>query len=88
MGVGKRTLVLVDRDQKIVQQLENGNRELVTVIETVCADGTSLWPSVIYKGQQRDLAWGRDNPCNARFAIPVMEVLWTLTRPRQYLLLT
>jgi hypothetical protein len=88
MGVGKRTLVLVDRDQKIVQQLENGNRELVTVIETVCADGTSLRPSVIYKGQRRDLAWGRDNPCNARFAIPVMEVSWTLTRPRQYLLLT
>ena len=73
MGVGKRTLVLVDRDQKTVQQLENGNRELVTVIETVCADGTALRPSVIYKGQRRDFSWGRDNPCNARCACPFSE---------------
>jgi hypothetical protein len=69
LGIGQRTLVLVDRDQKTVQQVEDGNRELVTVIETVCADGSFLPPSVIYKGKKRDLEWGRNNPCEARYVI-------------------
>jgi len=67
LGVGKHTLVLVDRDQKTVHQVEDGNRELVTVIECICADGSFLPPSVIYKGKRRDLEWGRNNPCNARY---------------------
>jgi len=66
MGMGKRTLVLVDCDQKNVQQLEDGNHELVTVIESVCADGSMLHPSIIYKGKTRDLEWGPNNPCQAR----------------------
>jgi hypothetical protein len=66
LGVGKRTLVLVDRDQKTVQQVEDGSRELVTVIETVCADGTALRPCVIFKAKRRDLEWGRNNLCDAR----------------------
>jgi hypothetical protein len=69
MGVGKRTLVLVDWDQKTVQQVEDGNRKLVTVIKCVSADGSVLHPSVIYKGKRRDLEWGRDNPCKARLAL-------------------
>jgi hypothetical protein len=66
LGMGKRTLVLVDRDQRTVQQVEDGSQELVTVIETVCADGTALRPCVIFKAKRRDLEWGRTNPCNAR----------------------
>ena len=66
LGVGKRTLVLVDRDQKNVHQVEDGSRELVTVIETVCADGTALRPCIIFKAKRRDLEWGRNNPCGAR----------------------
>jgi hypothetical protein len=66
LGVGKRMLVLVDRDQKTVQQVEDGSRELVTIIETVCADGTALPPCVIFKAKRRDLEWGRNNPCEAR----------------------
>jgi hypothetical protein len=66
LGIGKRTMVLVDHDQKSVQQVEDGNCELVTVIETVCSDGTALQPCVIFKVKRRDLEWGRNNPCNAR----------------------
>ncbi|KAF7971789.1 hypothetical protein HWV62_19919 [Athelia sp. TMB] len=55
----------IDRDQKVVHQVEDGNRELVTVIECVSADGTSIPPSVVYQGARRDLEWGRDNPCGA-----------------------
>lgn len=67
MGIGGRTMVLVDHDQKgAVYHIEDGNRELVTVIETICADGSSLHPSVIFKGKTRDLEWGRKNPAGAR----------------------
>jgi hypothetical protein len=38
LGVGRAILALVDRDQKQVYHLEDGNRELVTMIECVCAD--------------------------------------------------
>lgn len=67
LGVGKRTAAFVDRDQKTLYQVEDGNRELVTVIECISADGEALDPCVIYKGARRDLAWGRNNPCKARF---------------------
>jgi hypothetical protein len=67
LGIGKRTLVLVDRDQKTIQHLENGDRELVTIIETVCADGSSVPPSVIFKALRRNLAWSRNNPDQARY---------------------
>jgi len=51
LGVGGRVYVLVDRDQKSVMQVEDGNRELITIIETVCADGDSIRPSVIFKAK-------------------------------------
>jgi hypothetical protein len=67
LGVGQKVKAFVDRDQKDVYSVEDGNRELVTVIETVSADGSCLQPSVIYQGKRRDLEWGRNNPCNARY---------------------
>ncbi|KAJ3576997.1 hypothetical protein NP233_g9 [Leucocoprinus birnbaumii] len=75
LGIGKRMLALVDHDQKSVNQLESGDRELVTVIEAVCADGSFLPPSVIFKGKRRNLEWGRNNPCGA--SISVSENGWT-----------
>lgn len=71
LGVGGRVAAIVDRDQKDVYQIENGNRELVTMIETVCADGSSLRPTVIYPGKRRDLEWGRNNPCKALYDLIV-----------------
>jgi helix-turn-helix, Psq domain/Tc5 transposase DNA-binding domain len=66
LGIGKKVLAFFDRDQKDVYSVEDGDRELVTVIEAVCADGTAIRPSVIFKAKRRDLEWGRINPCNAR----------------------
>jgi hypothetical protein len=66
LGIGQRTKVLVDRGQKDVQSVEDGNWELVTVIECVSADGTAICPSVVFQGKRRDLEWGRVNPCDAR----------------------
>ena len=69
LGMGGRVCALVDRDQKVVQQVEDGDRELVTMIECVCADGTAIRPSAVFKGIRRNLEWARDNPCNARYVI-------------------
>ena len=66
LGIGGCVRALVDRDQKSVNQVDDGNRELITIIECVCADGTVIWPSAVFKGACRNLEWGRDNPCNAR----------------------
>ena len=67
LGIGARVSAMIDRDQQSVYSIEDGNRELVTVIETICADGSVLHPSVIFQAQRRNAAWGRNNPCNARF---------------------
>jgi hypothetical protein len=67
LGIGARITAMIDRDQKIVYSIEDGNRELVTVIETICADGSILHPSVIFQALRRNSEWGRNNPCNARF---------------------
>ena len=66
LGVGKKIAAFVDRDQKDVYSVEDGNRELVTIVEAISADGFALPPSVIYQGQRRNLEWGRNNPCKAR----------------------
>src|ERR1700720_298569 len=66
LGIGARITVMIDRDQKAVYSIEDGNRELITVIECICADGSILHPSVIFQGQRRNSEWGRNNPCNAR----------------------
>jgi hypothetical protein len=68
LGIGARITAMIDRDQKAVYSIEDGNRELVTIIEAICADGSILHPSVIFQGVRRMLEWGRNNPCNARFA--------------------
>jgi hypothetical protein len=44
---------------------ERGTRENTTVIVTICADGTSIPPTVIFKGAAYQVSWGEDNPLNA-----------------------
>ena len=43
----------------------DGNRENITIIMTVYADGTSSPPAVIFKGQGYQVKWKQDNPANA-----------------------
>ncbi|KAJ7595276.1 DDE superfamily endonuclease-domain-containing protein [Mycena floridula] len=69
LGVDDKTRVMVDRDQKAVQKIKQGNHDLVTIIECICADGTALRPSIVYQGTRRDLKWGADNPCDASISI-------------------
>jgi hypothetical protein len=72
LGIGAKVVAIVDRDQATVYSIEDGNRELVTVIEAVCADGTALALSVIFQGARRNPEWGRpeNNPSSARY-VPI-----------------
>ena len=36
---------------------QDGNRELITVIETICGNGTVLPPLIIFKGAKRYMGW-------------------------------
>ena len=58
LGIGQKVKAFIDQDQKDVYSVEDGNCELVTMIEYVSADGKSHQPSTIYQGKQWDLEWG------------------------------
>jgi Tc5 transposase DNA-binding domain/helix-turn-helix, Psq domain len=66
LGQGGKVLAIVDRELKTAYQIEEGSREMVTVIETVCADGSALDPMVIFPLKRHDLACKKDNDCHAR----------------------
>jgi hypothetical protein len=41
------------------------DRENVTVVVTICADGTTVRPLVIFKGKNLQSSWNQDNAANA-----------------------
>ncbi len=43
----------------------SANRENVTAVVTICADGTALKPMIIFKAKHFMKAWGDDNVANA-----------------------
>lgn len=62
----ERERVVTSRDHTGPQyQQRAGTRENTTVIVTICADGTTLPPAVIFKGQAYQVSWGDENPLNA-----------------------
>ncbi|TFK82751.1 CENP-B protein, partial [Polyporus arcularius HHB13444] len=64
-GVGVTERVIGPAGQKVQYQQRSGNRENITVLVTICADGTSTPPAVIYKGDTYHASWKQDNPLNA-----------------------
>ncbi|KAG8712307.1 hypothetical protein FRC09_020010 [Ceratobasidium sp. 395] len=65
---GNSERVIGPQGSKIVYQIRTGSRETITVIVTICADGTSLPPTVIFKGKHYLVKWDQDNPLNASIA--------------------
>ena len=76
LGVGKGVAAIVDRSQKNVYNLKNGNCELVTIIETVCANGFALQPTVIFQGKQVNLGWTKSNPCHTRSVKQALNLIY------------
>jgi hypothetical protein len=61
-----RERVITSQKKKGPQyQQRAGTRENTTVIVTICADGTSIPPTVIFKGAAYQVSWGDNNPLNA-----------------------
>ncbi|KIJ35718.1 hypothetical protein M422DRAFT_124972, partial [Sphaerobolus stellatus SS14] len=46
----------------------NANRENVTALVTICADGTVLKPTIIFKGKRMQAGWRANNEIGASFA--------------------
>ena len=76
LGIGAKVSAIVDRDQATVYSVEDGNHELVTIIEAICANGTALAPSVIFQGTRRNPEWGQpeNNPDSARYVIVLVHL--------------
>jgi hypothetical protein len=53
------------RGTKVQHKQGGGDRENVTVIITICADGTVLKPAIIYKGKNFMRKWCNNNIANA-----------------------
>ena len=52
--------------RRIQHQQKTGNQENITVMVTICADGSSLIPpAVIFKGSKYLVKWKQRNPANA-----------------------
>ncbi len=49
--------------------LQPGNREWVTAVEAICADGYSLPPYVIFKGKVAIAGWFDNLPKDRRFMV-------------------
>jgi len=62
----ERERVATKRKKKGPQyQQRSGTRENTTVLVTICADGTSTPPAVIFKGAAYQVSWANNNPLNA-----------------------
>ena len=57
MGKSARVKVICVRGRKSPPLMKDGNRELITAIETIAADGSFLPPMIIYKGQGQLAQW-------------------------------
>ena len=64
-GVGVSERVIGPAGQKVQYQQRGGDRDNITVLVTICADGTSIPPAVIYKGTGFQSSWVQNNPLNA-----------------------
>jgi hypothetical protein len=53
--------------QKLQYQQNGGSRETITVLATICADGTALPPAVIFKGEHFLVKWSQENPLQCSY---------------------
>jgi hypothetical protein len=67
LGCTPRRRVAGKAGRKQSYQHRDGNRETVTAVECICADGTALKPTIIFRGKTFDRNWGgTNNPCEAQ----------------------
>ncbi|CAG7852079.1 SubName: Full=Related to transposase-Aspergillus fumigatus {ECO:0000313/EMBL:CCA75029.1} [Serendipita indica DSM 11827] len=60
-GEDERSKVLVEQTQRNTRMIHDKHREMATVIECICADGTAISPMVIFKGKRMSKLWFTQN---------------------------
>ncbi|KIO00325.1 hypothetical protein M404DRAFT_16389 [Pisolithus tinctorius Marx 270] len=60
--------VIGPAQRKMQHQQQGGNCENITVMVTICADGGSIVPTIIYEGKSFSTNWHQDNTLNALVA--------------------
>ncbi|KIM35937.1 hypothetical protein M413DRAFT_78899 [Hebeloma cylindrosporum] len=73
-GGGEREYVFGARRKAAPYQQRSGTWENITVIVTICADGTSTPPAVIFKGKAFQPSWAENNPLNASCVISFIHI--------------
>lgn len=62
MGQARKVRVTGRRGAKNTYSQQGGSRQSVTVMVTICADGSALTPTAIFKGTKLLKRWGDVNP--------------------------
>lgn len=62
---GEKERVIGKAGEKNQYQQRGGSKENITVIVTICADGDTIAPAVVFKGKGYSTSWKQDNPLNA-----------------------
>ncbi len=65
LGHHVRQKVIGGKGKRVQYAQHHEDRENITVLPTICADGTCLPPLVIFKGQAFFVKWGENNPLDA-----------------------
>lgn len=81
LGQAQKTLVIGPAKQKVQHKQQDAEWEIVTAMETVCADGTYLLCTIIFKGKNLLKKWGKENACEASL---VMFPPWVQTHTITY----
>lgn len=63
-GRGTRTRVFGKAGKKVQHKQESGKREMNTALVTICADGSTIPPLIIFKSKAYLMQWLQDNPLN------------------------
>ena len=63
--MGQKERVMGARKKGLHYQQVGGSHENMTVLVTICADGSSLPPAVIFKGKAYQTDWNDNNPVKA-----------------------
>jgi len=57
LGKGKAMQVVIDTEVGQKYEAEPGRQEWITVMECICADGSSITPMIIFKGENISKSW-------------------------------
>jgi hypothetical protein len=78
MGVASSSKVITGSERRTRPELvQPGDREWVTVIQSICADGSYTPPFIIYKGRVHISAWYEEASIPRNWKLSVSENGWT-----------